>query len=62
MENKDKTGYIMLGAVMREILPVIADFQCVTACNPLVGSGELGTSERDLGLCSWPRVKSCLLG
>jgi hypothetical protein len=52
----------MLGAVMRETLPVIADFQCVTVCNPLVGSGELGTSERDLGLCSWPRVKSCLLG
>jgi hypothetical protein len=44
----------MLGAVMWEILPVIADFQCVTACNPLVGSGEPGTSERDLGLCSRP--------
>lgn len=40
MENKDKTGYVMLGAVMREILPVIADFQCVTACNPLVVRGN----------------------
>jgi hypothetical protein len=35
---------------MREILPVIADLQCVTACNPLVGIGELGKSGRDLEL------------